>query len=228
MELNPRAGHLPCAQPEIIVTPRHKLDFRNKKQLEQLVMFDQVIASGDALTAEQRQVIPALEPLRTQAAAAHTSHERIATLRAALKSELGNRRALFLAARQGASYTATGMALQVNFQPSAILGIGLALAASTARKVGPPGIAENFPGEPTASEGEARLRWRRPLRRCSFELAWDTRPLAAAELVLRASTGRQSRLVTGLESGGKYWLYLRAINAHGESAWSQPVIVRVK
>jgi hypothetical protein len=52
--------------------------------------------------------------------------------------------------------------------------------------------------------------------------------LAAAELVLRASTGRQSRLVTGLESGGKYWLYLRAINAHGESAWSQPVIVRVK
>lgn len=207
---------------------RHKLDFRNKKHLEQLAMFDQVIASGDALTAEQRQDVNALESLRTQAAAARASHEQIDALKTALKAEISNRKALFQAARQSATNTALGVAIQVNFQPTGLLAVGLELAASTARRVGPPAVPENFRGEPTASEGEVRLRWRRTMRRCAFELAWDTRPMTADELTLRATDHRQSHRVEGLESGGRYWFYVRACNSHGKSAWSQPVVIRVK
>lgn len=207
---------------------RHKLDFRNKKHREQLAMFDQVIASGDALTAGQRPEVHALEPLRTQTAAARASDEHIAALRSALKSELINRQALFQAARKSAANTALGVAIQVNFQPAALLAVGLELAKSTAKRVGPPGVPENFRGEPTASEGEARLRWKRPLRRCIFELAWQTGPADPASLTLRDTASRQSHLVAHLDSGGKYWFYVRAVNANGASPWSQPVVVRVK
>jgi hypothetical protein len=109
-----------------------------------------------------------------------------------------------------------------------MLAVGLELAASTAKRVGPPATPENFRGEPTASEGEARLRWKRPLRRCTFELAWETGPADPASLTLRTTTSRQSHRVAGLESGGKYWFYVRARNANGHSPWSQPMVVRVK
>jgi hypothetical protein len=36
--------------------------------------------------------------------------------------------------------------------------------------------------------------------------------------------GRQSFIVKGMVSGGKYWFRVRALNAHGESPWSQPVV----
>ena len=96
-------------------------------------MFDRVLAGCDALPVDKRQEIVSLEQLRSQTAAARASHERISSLRIALKSEITNRKALFLAARRSASNTALGLALNVNFQPSEMLAAGLDLAKPTAR-----------------------------------------------------------------------------------------------
>jgi hypothetical protein len=206
---------------------RHKLDFRNKKHQEQLAMFDRVIAGCDAQPVEHRRKLVPLEKLRSQAATARASHEHIVALRTALKAELINRKALFLAARRSATNTAIGLALNTDWQPSKMLAAGLDLAASTATHVGTPATPTNFRGAPTNNVGETLLRWKRTVRRCAFEIEFCTE-LKAGKWTYLTVAFRQSFLVEQLQTGGNYWFRIRATNSHGESAWSQPVCVRVK
>ena len=190
-------------------------------------MFDRVLAGCDALPVDKRQEIVSLEQLRSQTAAARASHERISSLRIALKSEITNRKALFLAARRSASNTALGLALNVNFQPSEMLAAGLDLAKPTAARVGTPATPTNFRGAPTGNVGEAWLRWKRTVRRCIFEIESCT-DIEAGNWVFITTASRQTCVVNKLKSGVNQWFRIRANNAQGESPWSQPVSVRVK
>lgn len=206
---------------------RHKLDFRNKKHQEQLAMFDRVLAGCDALPADKQKQIPTLERLRSQTAAARASHEHITTLRTALKTEITNRKALFLAARRSATNSALGLALNVNYQPSEMLAAGLDLAKTTATRVGTPATPTNFRGAPTDNVGEALLRWKRTVRRCVFEIE-SCADLEAGNWAFITTASRQTYLVKELKSGVNCWFRIRASNSHGQSPWSQPVSVRVK
>lgn len=190
-------------------------------------MFDRVLAGCDALPADKRWEIPTVEPLRSQTATARASHERITALRTELKAELTNRKALFLAARRSATNAALGLALNAHFQPAEMLAAGLDLAQPTATRVGTPATPTNFRGGPTDKVGEARLRWKRTVRRCVFEIE-SCMDLEAGNWEFFATASRQTCLVQELPSGVNGWFRIRAKNAQGESAWSQPVCVRVK
>ncbi len=190
-------------------------------------MFDRVLAGCDALSADKQKEIPALENLRVQAAATRASHERIGSLRTALKSELANRKNLFLAARRTATNAALGLAGSANYQPAELLAAGLDLAASTATRVGIPATPTNFRGAATDNVGEALLRWKRTVRRCIFHIECCT-DLQAGNWELIATATRQSCLLDKLKSGENYWFRIYAKNSQGNSPRTQPVSVRVK
>jgi len=206
---------------------RHKLDFRNKKHEEQLAMFDRVLAGCDALPEDKRREVVWLEALRSKTAAARASHEHITALRTALKAELINRKALFLATRRTATNAALGLALRVNNEPASLLAAGLDLAKPTAVRVGVPATPTHFRGAPTDNPGEALLRWKRRLRRCWFEIECCT-DLQAGNWELIATATRQNCLLDKLKSGVNYWFRIYAKNSQGNSPCTQPVSVRVK
>ena len=191
-------------------------------------MFEKVIHSLDALPTDQREDAY-LEELRTITEAARASHLRIASLRSDLKSELSHRKTLFDKGRKAASRAGVGALLKTGKRDAAnILAVGLDLHASTKTSVGVPGMPTNLRGVPTDNEGEARLRWQRTMRRCWFEVHWHTDPPDADHWHNEMTCYKQKCLVKGLVSGGKYWFRIRAVNAHGPSAWSQMASVRVK
>jgi len=205
----------------------YKLDFRNKKHLEQLGMFEKLITSLDALPADKRED-EYLEELRAADAAARTSHAKIASLRSELKSEVSHRKTLFDAARKSAMRAGVGALLKTNSEPAEILATGLDLAAPKTAPVGVPATPTHFHGAPTDNEGEALLRWKRTIRRCWFDVQWHADPPDADRWHQESSCFKQKCLVKGLVSGAKYWFRVRASNAHGPSAWSQFASVRVK
>jgi hypothetical protein len=205
----------------------HKLDFRNKKHLEQISICERLVAGANALPEAKRQNVR-LEELRGQTAAARASHERIASLRSELKAEITNRKALLAAARTAATSVAFGLALNANYQPAEMQVAGLELAAPNTAPVGVPDAPTNLRAVPTDNEGEAQLRWQRTIRRCSFEVQWHADPPDADHWHSEGICFPQKMLVQGLVSGAKYWFRVRAGNAHGHSAWSQLASVRVK
>jgi hypothetical protein len=104
---------------------------------------------------------------------------------------------------------------------------GLGTEAPKTVKVGKPSAPTNLRAEPTATEGEVRLRYVRPLRRCWFniEARPDTKPEGWR---LIDSSFRQSALLEGLQSGVKYWFRVSASNSHGTSPWSNLAVARAK
>jgi hypothetical protein len=206
----------------------YKLDFRNKSHEEHLAIFQRVLTSVESLPADQR-ANDYLAELRDLADAVQASHARIQSLRAELKTELSHRKTLMTAGRNSAQRAAVGSLLKAGFgQPAQILAVGLAVGASTKAPVGRPAAPLNLHAGPTASEGEAQLRWQRPVRRCTFEVQWHTDPVAVDGWHAETSCTRAKCLVKSLVSGGKYWFRVRATNAHGQSAWSNLAPVRVK
>jgi hypothetical protein len=213
-----------CGPTEEPFMTQHKLEFRNKNHLDQLVMFERLITSLDALPADQRND-EYLEGLR---AADGASHARIASLRSDLKSEVSRRKELFATARMAAKRAGVGSLLKTKWEPAAILAAGLDVAAPKSVRLTVPDAPTNLRAVPTAGEGEAMLRWKRPVRRCSFEVQWHTDPPDADRWHSETTCFQQKCLVKGLVSGGKYWFRVRASNAHGQSAWSNLATVRVK
>jgi Fibronectin type III domain len=206
---------------------QYKLDFRNKKHLEQLAMFEKLITSLDALPADKREDAY-LEELRAADAAARASHMKILSLRSELKSEISHRKTLFDAARKSASRAGLGALLKTKYQPAEILATGLDLAAPKTVRLGPPDAPTNLRGTPTDNEGEAQLRWKRTIRRCWFDVQWHADPPDADRWHQEVTCFKQKCLVKGLVSGAKYWFRIRASNAHGPGPWSQLASVRVK
>ena len=208
--------------------PTYKLDFRNKSHEEHLELFQRVLRSVEALPAEQREN-DYLAELRAVTTQAQNSHARIQSLRAELKTEITRRKTLMAAGRKAAQHAAVGALLKAGYgQPAQILAVGLDVGASTKAPVGRPAAPLNLHAVPTASEGEAKLRWQRTVRRCGFEVQWHTDPTAVEGWHQEVTCFKQKCVVKGLVSGGKYWFRVLATNAHGQSAWSNLASVRVK
>jgi hypothetical protein len=205
---------------------RFKLTFRNKSALEQLNLSEQTlhgIAASGLPQTDPRHLTDA----QATVAALRTSLERVNSLRAELKCELSRRKGLLRAAREQVTRASLGTACAVNFEPAKLLAAGLNLEASRTVKVGVPATPDHLSALPTANEGEVRLKWRRTVRRCSFqiEVRADHEPDGWKFI---DSSFRQTRLVGGLVSGVKYWFRVRAGNAHGTSAWSSLASARMK
>ena len=205
---------------------RFKLTFRNKSALDQLCLCERTVsaiaASGLPQTDPQY-----LTDAQATVGALRTSHERVDSLRAELRSELSRRNELLRTARNQVTRASLGLACAVSFEPSKLLAAGLDLEASKTAPVGLPAMPDHLRGEPTDNEGEVKLTWRRTVRRCAFEIEYraDHEP----DGWKRANSSyRQTCRIEGLVSGVKYWFRLRACNAHGASAWSNLATARPK
>ena len=205
---------------------RFKLTFRNKSALEQLTLAEQTLA-GIAAKPEHQQDPLQLTDAQATVAALRTSHERVLSLRAELKMEVTRRNALLRESRKKVYNTSLGVQAKTSGEPVKMGEAGLGTEAPKTVKVGKPSAPTNLRAEPTATEGEVRLRYVLPLRRCWFniEARPDTKPEGWR---LIDSSFRQSALLEGLQSGVKYWFRVSASNSHGTSPWSNLAVARAK
>jgi len=203
---------------------KYKYNFHNRSLAEHINICEQTVAGLSQLPAEYLEQCR-LPELQTMVAAARASHERVAVLRAELKSEISRRKQLVLDARDQTIRSTNMAAVNMKNDPVKMLAVGLHLI-KPGGPVGVPAAPDHFRGQPTDSEGEARLRWQRTVRECIFQIEYRLDGTTVWHLA--DSTTRQSCVVTGLASGGKYWFRVRACNAHGQSAWSSEAPVRVK
>jgi hypothetical protein len=94
----------------------------------------------------------------------------------------------------------------------------------------PPDAPSNFRSVPCDIEGAVKLRWKRPCRRCWFEMEMTTDPAAKTGWTriqwLNSSCATAKILVTGLQPGVLYWFRVRAGASAGPSPWSDPLSVR--
>lgn len=204
---------------------RFKFEFRNRSLAEQINICERIVAGLAGQPAEHLRQAE-LPDLQDKVAAARASHDRIAVLRAELKTEITRRKTLVRNARDQAIATTNMVGVNMKNDPAKMLSVGVRLTGP-GHPVGQPGAPLSLRASPTASEGEARLRWQRPVRECTFEIEYrlDTEPDGWK---LSHHCLRQSCVVKGLVSGGKYWFRVRAFNAHGPGPWSNLAPVRVK
>jgi hypothetical protein len=205
---------------------RLKFGFRNLSDSKTLSICEQVHRNLAALPTEHL-VQTQHEKLGSMVNDARGSHQRIALLRSQLKEELSHFRKLLADTRNQTINSANMAALNMNNDPVKMGTIGLSLHADKA-PVGLPAAPDHVHAVPTDNEGEALLRWKRPLRECSFNVQMQLDPLRENGWKLLDDSLKQTCRVKDLKSGGKYWFRVRANNAHGQGPWSQPFSARVK
>jgi len=205
---------------------RLKFNFRNKSALEQLEICEQTVKNVVAQPAEHLVNVD-VDGMQSVVAAARTSHDRIALLRAELKSEITNRNSLLSKSRTSVMAAAGMTALNMDSAPVKMLSLGLSLH-SEKHPVGKAGAPTNFFARPTDDEGAAQLRWKRPVRLCTFQVEMKADPMNRNQWKRLDSCTKGKCTVKNLESGGKFWFRVRAVNAHGEGSWSELASVRVK
>ncbi|MBI5775705.1 MAG: fibronectin type III domain-containing protein [Verrucomicrobia bacterium] len=131
---------------------------------------------------------------------------------------LGNVRIL-RAARESVRRAASGIYGATLGDPAALLAAGLEIEAEK-RPVGRPVAPDQLRATASELEGVVQLRWKRPVRRCTFLVQMTRDPAAADGWQQVAISLRQSCEVTGLESGMKYWFRVTATNTQGQGPWS--------
>ncbi len=204
-----------------------KLGFRNKSAGEQLAICERKVAGFSAKPGQldnAQLLVNASDAVK----ALRASHDRVSQLRSELKVEVFRRNELLKTARVLVGQACINAALKLNYDAArGIVGAGVDLEKPKNVPVGVPAAPTDFRGEPTNVEGEARLRWKRSVRRCLFLIESCT-DIVAGNWKLVGTGIHQTEVVDGLKSGGKFWFRICAQNSHGKSPWTQAVAVRVK
>jgi hypothetical protein len=210
--------------PETMKKP--KLNFGNKTILEQLAICRRVADGAAKLPAEHREKI-AEHDVAGRTEEAQQANAEVESLKIALKSALRQRDEKVRAARDASSAAAGLIFIVTNGNAAAMLAAGLDIVRDK-QPVGLPDAPGQLRVLPVDFEGTVRLRWKRPVRRCSFIVEATTDPAAQTGWKRQLTCFKQSCTVKDLAGGKKYWLRVAAANAHGQGPWSQPVSAWVK
>ena len=205
---------------------KYKIGFRNRSALEQINICERAIANL-AKTPEEHRFNVALPEVSATIAAARASHDRVQVLKSELRTETTRRKELLRVARQRVSQTCALVASNVAFEPQKMLAAGLELEAPKL-PIGKPAAPGDLRAEPHDQDGAVRLRFERPVRRCTFEIEFRADSTNETEWNRYDPCLRQSCVVKGLASGVKYWFRVRALNAHGAGPWSNLASARVR
>ncbi len=203
-----------------------KLGFGNRTVLEQIAICRRVAHGIGKLPAEHRQKL-ARHPVDASVAEASDAVAEVELLRTALRSALAKRDKKAAAMRHHTTAAAGFINMLSGGDQVALLAAGVGVKKPK-QPVGQPGAPTLLRVVSTESDGAVSLRWKRPVRRCTFLIRMTTAPAAARGWRQVAISVRQSCTVTGLKSGAKCWFRVSATNAHGQGSWSQPVSARVK
>lgn len=205
---------------------RFKLGFGNRPISEQINICRGVAYGIGKLPAEQRQKL-ARHPVADIVAEAADAVTEVEILKATLRTALAKRNEKVAAMRTHTTTAALLINMLTDGNPAALLAAGVGVKKAK-KPVGKPGAPTLMRVISTESEGVVSLRWKRPVRRCTFIIQMTTAPTATRGWKQVATSIRQSCTVTGLKSGQKCWFRVSATNAHGQGPWSQPVSARVK
>jgi hypothetical protein len=205
---------------------RHKLGFGNRPISEQINICRRVAHGIGRLPAELRQKL-ARHPVADLVAEAAEAVTEVEVLKTSLRSALAKRDKKVAVMRDHTTTAAQFINMLTSGDPAALLAAGVGVTKAK-QPVGKPGAPTSLRVVSTESDGAVSLRWKRPVRRCTFIIQMTTAPAATRGWQQVAISVRQSCTVTGLKSGAKCWFRVAATNAHGQGPWSQPVSARVK
>ena len=205
---------------------RPRLNFRNRSALEQIILCEQAVAKIAAAPDEQRQQLT-LPDVTNAVAAARASHQRIQNLKSQLRTETTRRKELLREARSKVRQACNVVAMNLSYEPASMRAAGLEIEGDK-YPLGKPAASGQLRAESHPHEGAVRLRFKRPLRRCSFWVEYRAESAPASDWKQSTQCLRQSCVVKGPTPGVKYWFRVRAINAHGEGPWSNLASARVK
>jgi len=202
----------------------YKLNLRNRLKAEKLVNCERHVKNISQLPEEHRPQID-LPKFSSTVAAARTCFDELQVLRSQLKAKTAQSNQLINAACRETTYAVGMVTVHAGLKPETMVARGLELERPK-RPVGKPDAPTYFQAGPHSDEGAAKLSWKRPLRRCVFEIEMQVEGKNEWKLV--QSSVPTKCVITGLKSGGKYWFRVSAVNAHGKGPACNPVAVRVK
>jgi hypothetical protein len=205
---------------------RFKLGFGNRSLLEQIAICRRVADGISRLPIEHRRTL-ARHPVAASVTEATDAYTQVESLKIALRTAMARRNLTVRVVRDHTTAAANGIFAATGGDPLALLAAGVGIV-KTKQPVGRPAAPAQLRILSTEFEGTVRLRWKRPVRRCTFTIQTTTAPTATRGWKPAAISLRQTCDVTGLVSGTKYWFRVAATNAHGQGPWSQPVNARVK
>ena len=205
---------------------RHKLNFGNRTILEQIAICRRVADGIAKLPAEHREKLAKPDVARKTDEVTEACAE-VESLKTQLRAALTRRNQKMRAARDAATNAAAGIRSVTFGDPAAMLAAGLGVMRDK-QPVGKPDAPGQLRVLPVDFEGTVRLRWKRPVRRCSFAVEATTDPAAQTGWKRQLTCFKQSCTVKDLAGGTKYWFRVAATNAHGQGPWSQPVSAWVK
>ena len=203
-----------------------KLNFANRPVLEKVAICRRIADSIARLPEEHRAALVE-HPVAGCTDEASAACAEVEAAKAVLKAALHKRKTKVRAACDCANYAGLKISALTAGDPAAMLAAGLEVVKEK-QPVGRPDAPGNLRAIVTDFEGTVRLRWKRTVRRCSFDIEATTDPSALTGWKKVGSSFRQTCEVKDLESGKKYWFRVSAANAHGHGPWSQVVSVRVK
>jgi hypothetical protein len=203
-----------------------KLGFGNRTVLEQIAICRRVAGGIAKLPAKQQQGV-AKYPVADSVAEAAAAVAEVDSLKTALRAALVRRNTKVSAMRDHTTRAASVITVATGGDPEALLAVGVGVAKAKS-PVGRPAAPTRLRVVETNFEGAVRLRWKRPVRRCTFLIQMTTAPSALRGWKSVGISIKQTGTVTGLKSGLKGWFRVAATNAHGQGPWSQPVSARVK
>jgi len=116
--------------------------------------------------------------------------------------------------------------LTANGDESKILSAGLPVRATKAPQSVPNQVA-NLSLTTGDSEGTLDAHWDSQDNASSFEVQTSADPFTPTSFATRDTVTKSSTTLTGLTSGSRCWVRVRAINSAGKGAWSDPAVKTV-
>ena len=110
-----------------------------------------------------------------------------------------------------------------NGDESKILSAGLPVRAGRA-PVSLPGQVMNLSLTVGDNEGSLDVHWDAQDKVKSYEVQVSPDPFTPTSYVTKDTVTKSSATLTGLTSGAKVWVRVRAINSKGKGAWSDPAV----
>lgn len=200
-------------------SPEPKLELRNKNIAEQTAICRQIVRCASTLpeAAQESMHLPAL---RDHVEQTEELLKRLESLRQQTHATLIALRQQAARMRQRARVTrTTSMAPGTTGEDWLASGFKL---SKTPSPVGAPGAPINARAEAGAVEGAIRLIYRRPVRRCFFEVQRTFDPNHGPWAAVTATCLTRLELLDQ-PRGRNLWYRIRALNRYGPGPWSKPV-----
>ena len=99
---------------------------------------------------------------------------------------------------------------------------GLAVKGARTRRGTTPDMVTNLSVSASDSAGELDLQWDPVFGAKSYEVQISTDPVAVTNWSAQPTVTKSRTTVSGLTSGTRIWVRVRAINGAGQGAWSDP------